>query len=31
LTDEDVKPILKAFGDDLMEKNVAQEIAMKLC
>ena len=31
LTEEDVAPVLKEFANNLMEKNVAQEIAESLC
>ena len=31
LTEADVKPVLKGFADALIEKNVAAEIAEKLC
>lgn len=31
LTEADVEPILKEFADALIEKNVASEIAEKLC
>ncbi len=31
MTQEDVEPILKEFGNALMEKNVASEIADAIC
>ena len=31
LVEEDIEPILKVFQHNLMEKNVAQEIAESLC
>ena len=31
ITEDDIDPIMKVFSDGLMEKNVAQEIAVSLC
>jgi signal recognition particle receptor subunit alpha len=31
LTEEDIKPLMKSFEDALIEKNVAQEIAIQIC
>lgn len=31
MTKEELAPVMKEFEDGLIEKNVAQEIAIKLC